>query len=593
MTVEENGEGRSPAQDVSASFELSLRGQLRIMANAFWQSEVRGRVVMQCVALLAIILLTAYAQIVLNEWNVPFYNAIERRDVAEFLRQLQIFLVIAGSLLLLNVCQTWLNQMAALSMREGLTNDLVNEWLKGRRALKLTTSGVIGVNPDQRLHEDARNLSELTTSLSIGLVQSSIILASFIGVLWNLSTDFAITLGDQRIAIPGYMVWASFLYAAIASLLSRVVGRRLVGLNAERYSREAELRFLLMRTSENLAPINLARGEERERRRILRGVRSVLSVIRQLATAHTNLTWVSAGFGWLSQVAPIIIAAPVYFTGGLTFGGLMMAVGAFNQVNLALRWYVINFGQIADWRAMLGRVSTFRHALQEMDAKKVSGMTIDYARREDETISFDGLVMCLKAGAEHFETGVRMQEQGVVIARGERVMINGDPGSNRHLLFNAMAGHWPWGKGEIGLPQADTVMFMSPNGYIANAALQEVLTYPLSPELFSKEELVSALERAGLARLKPILDTTARWDKVLDFDDQMKLRFANCLLQKPDFIVFDDVLEGLEAETQVRLAGVVEDLADCGLIYIGRSQVFLETFAPRVLHLEQVRHAGV
>ena len=203
------------------------------------------------------------------------------------------------------------------------------------------------------------------------------------------------------------------------------------------------------------------------------------------------------------------------------------------------------------------------------------------------------LVVEADAVAKAFGAREIVRDFSLKIARGDRVMINGDPGSNRHLLFNAMAGHWPWGKGEIGLPQADTVMFMSPNGYIANAALQEVLTYPLSPELFSKDELVSALERAGLARLKPILDTTARWDKVLDFDDQMKLRFANCLLQKPDFIVFDDVLEGLEAETQVRLAGVVEDLADCGLIYIGRSQVFLETFAPRVLHLEQVRHAGV
>lgn len=590
MTSEAQGEARPDATETGGGFDLPLKAQLSLMARAFWNSEVRGRVVAQCVALLAVILLTAYAQIVLNEWNVPFYNAIERRDMAEFLRQLEVFLLIAGSLLLLNVGQTWLNQMAALSMREGLTNDLVNQWLKGRRALKLTTAGTIGVNPDQRLHEDARNLSELTTSLSIGLVQSSILLASFIGVLWTLSADFAFTFGERRIAIPGYMVWASFLYAAVASLLSRVVGHRMVGLNAERYSREAELRFLLMRTSENLASINLARGEDRERRRILGGVRSVLAVIRQLVTAHTNLTWVSAGFGWLSQVAPIIIAAPVYFSGGLTFGGLMMAVGAFNQVNLALRWYVINFGQIADWRAMLGRVSTFRHALGEMDSKQASGMVITYQRRDDATIGLDGVTLCLKPGAEHFDTGIHLQEQGVVIARGERVMINGDPGANRHLLFNALAGQWPWGRGTIGLPKEGTVIFVSPTGYLPGAPLQEVLSYPLPPELFSREDMAAALERAGLSRLKPVLDTSARWDKMLDFDDQMKLRFASAILLKPDFIIFDDVLEALETDTQARLAGVVEELADCGLIYIGRSQVFLDIFSPRLLHLEQVRH---
>ena len=47
----------------------------------------------------------------------------------------------------------------------------------------------------------------------------------------------------------------------------------------------------------------------------------------------------------------------------------------------------------------IGRTSALRAGLPV----SVSGMTIDYARREDETISFDGLVMCLKAGAEHFE----------------------------------------------------------------------------------------------------------------------------------------------------------------------------------------------
>ncbi|MGG2473821.1 SbmA/BacA-like family transporter, partial [Rhizobium sp. BR5] len=164
------------------------------------------------------------------------------------------------------------------------------------------------------------------------------------------------------------MVWAAILYAGSASLLSNLVGYRLVGLNAERYSKEAELRFSLMRASENLAAIALARGEKNERRRIGIDIDAVLGVIRGLAMALTHLTWVSAGYGWLAVVAPILIAAPVYFSGNLTFGGLMMAVGAFNQVNTALRWYIDNFGPIASWKATLQRVSVFRNALIQMDS---------------------------------------------------------------------------------------------------------------------------------------------------------------------------------------------------------------------------------
>lgn len=591
MKIADEPSGHGPGQEAATAYELPIGAQVKMMVGAFWHSRVRSRVLWQSLALLLVILATAYGQIILNEWNVPFYNSIERRDVPEFLRQLQFFVLIAGTLLLLNVMQTWLNQMAALSMREGLTRDLVDEWLKDRRAVKLASSGPIGVNPDQRLHEDARNLSEITTSLLIGLVQSSVLLGSFIGVLWTLSNDFVFSLGSQKIAVPGYMVWAAFFYAGVASMLSRVVGRRLVGLNAERYSHEADLRFLLMRTNENLTAISLARGEKRERRRIIGRIGAVLSITRQLVTANTNLTWVSAGFGWLSQVAPIIIAAPVYFSGQITFGGLMMAVGAFNQVNLALRWYVTNFGQIADWRATLGRVTSFRHALQEMDRKQVAGLAVEYRQQADDTIRIEDLVLCLRAGAEHFESGLRIQEGGVTVQRGERVMVNGDPGVNRHLLFAAMTGQWPWGRGVIGLPPPESVLFMPQTGYLAGASLQEVLTYPLSPEAFAKNDLLAALDRTGLSRLKPILDTTARWDKVLDSDDQMKLRFANALLLKPDFIVMDDLLEGVEPEAQVSLVGVIEELGDTGLLYIGRSQVFAESLLPRVVHLESARGA--
>jgi ABC-type uncharacterized transport system fused permease/ATPase subunit len=66
-------------------------------------------------------------------------------------------------------------------------------------------------------------------------------------------------------------------------------------------------------------------------------------------------------------VAPFIVASPGYFVGDISLGSLMVAVGAFNQVQQALRWFVDNFSQIADWRATLLRVASFRLALVEID----------------------------------------------------------------------------------------------------------------------------------------------------------------------------------------------------------------------------------
>ncbi len=124
-----NGGGKSEGKDAQQAYELPLSGQLRMMLSAFWSSPVRGRVLALTVALLIVIVATTYATYRLNEWNGPFYDALSRRDMPEFLHQLVVFAVIAFSLTLLNVIQAWLNQITAMRMREGLARDLANVWL--------------------------------------------------------------------------------------------------------------------------------------------------------------------------------------------------------------------------------------------------------------------------------------------------------------------------------------------------------------------------------------------------------------------------------------------------------------------------------
>ncbi|EPE95955.1 ABC transporter [Rhizobium grahamii CCGE 502] len=538
-------------------------------------------------ALIGIILATAYATVILNQWNAPFYDSIARRDLPGFFHQLKVFAVIAGMLLLLNVVQAWLNQMTAVYMREGLTRDLVSQWLQRKRALRLSASGLIGVNPDQRLHEDARNLAESTTSLMIGLVQATILLISFIGVLWDLSSGFVFRFGAHSFSIPGYMVWAAIFYAASASILSQLVGRKLVKLNADRFSKEAELRFALMHANENMPAITVARGEENEQKRINTDISAVLTVIKRVAMANVNLTWVSAGYGWLVVVIPIIVAAPAYFSGGLTFGQLMVSVGAFNQVNTALRWYVANFGPIAEWRATLMRVTDFRQALTSMNDEINMRGTIKYERNPPGTLTLDHVRIAAKIGEEIDQCGgFRIQEGTVTIKAGEKIMINGDHNVNRKLLFLALSELWPCGGGKIGLPPTDDMLFVPQSAYIPGGTLREALAFPEPVETYQNADVVVALERAGLHNLVSRLDTRARWDKLLDSDEQRAIGFARLLLVRPKWIVFDEVLEGMEPEWQSTMMEVLASMPEAAMIYIGRSDTYVETFKPRVLHLE-------
>jgi putative ATP-binding cassette transporter len=351
------------------SGRADLVSQLNMMIRALLASPLRNRLFGIGSAVFLVVAATTYAQIRLNRWNQPFYDALARRDLHGFFAQLTAFAVIVGCLLVLNVLQRFLSETMKLWLRQGLTQDLIQEWLKPDRAHRLSQAGAIGINPDQRMHEDARHLTELSGDLGVELMQATVLVVTFVQVLWRVSGSFSLKLLGHVYVIPGYMVWAAVAYAIAASLVSYWVGRSLVPRNAQRYQRESELRAALMRTNEHfIAAQGRGRILDTARRKILDRLNGVLGAMWRLVFGLTNLTWITAGYGWLMLVAPILVAAPAYFSGALTFGGMMMAVGAFNQVQLSLRWYVDNFSSIADWRATLLRVAEFRRALIECDA---------------------------------------------------------------------------------------------------------------------------------------------------------------------------------------------------------------------------------
>ena len=550
-----------------------------MMLEAFWASPVRNTLLWLGGLIFLVIVTTAYGQIRLNRWNEPFYDALARRDVHEFLMQLWVFGVIAGVLLVLNVFQRWLTETIKLKLREGLTRDLVDLWMLPGRAFRLASAGPIGVNPDQRMHEDTRRLTELSADLGIGLLQAAILLVTFVSVLWTLSADFAFHIAGRVVPIPGYMVWAGVLYAGSASLLSYWVGRNLIGRNAERYAREADLRFSLVRVNEHIDAISLAGGEAEEARRIKLNLAAVLAATRGLVIGHTNLTWVTAGYGWLTIVAPILVAAPLYFSSSLTFGGLMMAAGAFIQVQSSLRWFVDNFGTIADWRATLLRVASFRRAVLMSGALHDDSGRLAFQEGSPDALTLDNLEIASPAGC------TMLDDRKVEVKAGEHVLVVGEPGVGKTLLFRALAGLWPWGAGCIARPSGEPVFFVPRRPYLPPGTLREVLAYPRSVEDFAAHRFIDSLERMGLGRLTPMLDRTSAWDRELNWDAQQSLMLARLLIHEPRWVVIDEVLDAIDGETRTRALDILSrDLKDAAIIHIGRGKRVGPTFT-RFFHL--------
>lgn len=554
--------------------------QVMLVVRTVATSPVGSRLAALATSIFLVVAATAYAQILLNRWNQPFYDALSRRDMGDFLRQLGVFALIAGSLLVLNVAQRWLVETLKLRLREGLVGDLLEAWLLPRRAFWLASSGTMGVNPDQRMHEDARKLCELSADLGTGLLQASLLLVSFVGVLWVLSSHFVLHLGPLDLAIPGYMVWAAVLYAGAGSAVSYWIGRDLIHRNAERYAREADLRSTLVRVNEHLDGIALASGEGDELRRVQLDLAAVLAATRRLVSGLANLTWVTAGFGWVTVVAPILVAAPLYFGGTLSFGGMMMAAAAFTQAQSSLRWFVDNFSQIADWRATLLRVASFQRALLTIDMEHRTGSRIRYEEGEPARIILERLEVEAPGGFD------MLNERHVEVAAGDRILIVGERGTSKTQLFRALAGLWPWGAGRIIRPPGEQILYF-PRGtpYLPRGTLQEVLAYPLSVESFDPGAFAHALSRLALERLVPLLAQTRRWDRELTEDEQLSVAFARIALHAPPWLIIDDTFGALERETLERVIDVfTHELKGSGVIHIGSAET-RDPLRSRVLHL--------
>jgi putative ATP-binding cassette transporter len=555
---------RNAASEGEAA-NLGFARQVSLLSRTIFRSPVGRTIVVLIVSLIVAVAATAYGQIRLNNWNRPFYDALSRRDLRDFLFELGVFFVIAGCLLAINVLQRWLVETLEMRLRQGLVVSLLHDWMLPRRAFWLANAGAMGVNPDQRIHEDARKLCELSADLAVGLLQASILFFTFAGVLWGLSKGFLFHVGDRDYTVPGFMVWAAILYSGAGSLLSYLVGRGLIGRNAQRYAREADLRFSLVRVNEHVDDISLASGEADEKRRIELHLDNVLAATRRIVLGHANLTWVTAGFGWVTIVAPILVAAPLYFSGKVTFGGLMMAAGAFSQAQSSLRWFIDNFSAIADWRATLLRVANFRYALMTVNEPRGIESRISYVEGAAGAMHIEDLEIISSANAD------RLKQRNVVIAAGERVLILGAPGTGKTQLFRALAGLWPWGNGRITRPAGEHIFYL-PRGtpYMPRGTLREVLAYPLKADSFSQDAFNRVLCRLGIERLEPLLDDTHRWDRELSQDEQLCLALARILLQMPPWVLVDGTFGLLDNDVLELVIDVFSnELKSTAIIHIG------------------------
>jgi putative ATP-binding cassette transporter len=554
--------------------------QVRELLKLVHGTKTRARLIGFSFLIVIIIVLNALAQVRLNSWQGDLYDSVSNKNLSGFYQQLGIFLVLVAILLVLGYAQTWLHEMLKVRLRETVSYDLLDEWLRPKRVYRLPLAGEVGVHPDQRIQDDTRHLTEISVDLVVGLVHSTLLLLSFVGVLWVLSDQVVFHVGDTSFSIPGYMVWAAIAYALLGSYVTFLVGRPLIKANSDLRAAEADFRYLLVRVNEYSEAIAIYRGENDERRNLGLVANNVFIVMVKKARFLARLHWVTGGYGWIAMIAPVVLAAPGYFSGALTFGSLMMVVGAFFQVQQSLRWYVDRFPSLAEWRATLQRVISYRTALTRLEMLGSVAGTISYDDHPEGRLSLDNLLVLGPNGR------INLAEARLDVQPGERILISGTPRHGKNVFFRAIAGLWVWGTGTILLPDRKTIMYMPHRPYIPLGTLREAVAYPSQPTRFGDEAIRAVIARIRLDRLAAMLDVVGRWDQELTLDEQQRIAFARAILHKPAWIIQDESLSELDDNNRKLAESIfTDDLRSAALISVGKSDNN-GTFYNRVFHLQ-------
>ena len=518
------------------------------LARPYFFSEDRwaGRVLLG--AVIAIELSVVAINVMLNQWNNRFYNALQERNWDAFVYELGFFCVLAAIYIVLAVYQLYLNQWLQIRWRRWMTQHYLDRWLAGANHYRMQLLGDAADNPDQRIAEDINMFIDRTLAISVGLLSAVVTLGSFVVILWTLSAAAPLHLFGASFTIPGYLVWAALLYAAVGTTLTHLIGWPLVSLNFRQQRFEADFRFNLVRVRENSEQIALLAGETAERERLLDRFGYVVGNFLLIMQRTKKLTFLTSGYTQISIVFPFIVISPAYFAGAVQLGGLMQTASAFTSVQTALSFFVNAYRSLAEWRAVIARLDGFNIAAERAQRAATAPQAIAVSTRESRArVEIDELRVRLPQGTP------LVTADDIAIAAGERVLLTGPSGSGKSTLFRAIAGTWPFGAGTIRVPKGAKLMALPQRPYFPIGTLAAAVAYPAEPGTFDAEALSEVITAVGLPALAGRITEEAHWNRMLSLGEQQRLGIARAILQAPDYLFLDEATASLDEAAEAAL----------------------------------------
>ena len=543
----------------------------------YWKSEHKLKAITLFIMAILLSLGEVWTLVGLNNFTKNIYNALENKNYDNFIKQLYVFVGLVSIFVAIYVSRNLIVGFLQFCWRRWSTNHFLNKWTKDSIYYQASINKLNLDNPDQRLSMDTKFVPFLSIELVLTFVLEVVSLIVFCKILWNISSNFNLTIFGKTYSTSGYLVFIALAYSIIGTLFAVKIGKPLIDLSFLQEKLEANFRFSLIRLQERSEEISLFSGADQEKQYLRASFSEIRNNFYDILIRSFYLNTYKAFYVNLDQLIPLLAVSPMYFSGAITLGVVMQVASAFGRIMSSLSIIVEQFPNIASWQASVRRLSDFEeHIKTYQNINRDSGIT---RKKSGNDIKIQSLSIALPNGRDI------LKDLNLEFLKGKNYLITGESGIGKSTLLKALAGVWAFGDGKITLPKEE-IEFFSQRPYMLISSLRDSIFYPHNANKKQNKKLEDLLDKFKLSHLKPLLDENKDFVKLLSLGEQQRISIIRAILHKPTWLIMDEPTSSLNNEFQdLVFSELSEELKETTIITISHNVDVLKKFHDEHLDL--------
>lgn len=512
-----------------------------------------------------------YLNVKIADWAKSFYDALADFEIEKSYSLLGEYFTYLAIFIVINVYRTWLRKLLIIRWREFMTQQFLEQWFSKQIYYRLAQRKKMD-NPDQRIAEDINIFIEYTIELTLSFIFNVIQLWAFFMVLWNLAKSPEFTLFGKTFVIDGYLVWVAFLYAALGTVITHFIGRKLHQLNYQQQVFEANFRAKLVRKQDNAEQIALYKGEAAEKVTLVNEFKEIVKNWRRLMDKEKHLGFFTVGYDRFGMLLPVLFSIPLLAAKIITFGGIMQIRTAFSVVFDSFSWFIFSYSNLPKWSSAIKRLSQLKHEMNELEQTVRAE-----AESTDKAIFTQNLAVYTPENDRLFG-GLSLE-----IGTNKWIRLKGKSGLGKSTFLRVLSGIWDYYDGAYKKPEKKNLL-VPQRAYLNEGTLADVLSYP-NHNIHDEGEINRILALVGLKQWQNRLAEIHPWHNVFSGGEQQRIAFARILLNKPEVIYLDETTSSLDSESAEQMFKLIKRyLPNAAVIYITHQQE-LEQFADEEIDL--------